>query len=66
MRPADYEIRWFDSIADTSSLGTATAPFQIWDVTPGKIPFKKKIVGMRATPVNFLRTRIRMANTGVC
>ena len=44
MRPADYEIRWFDSIADTSSLGTATAPFQIWDVTPGKIPFKKKIV----------------------
>tara|TARA_Y100000588_G_scaffold207806_1_gene221710 strand:+ start:8662 stop:12063 length:3402 start_codon:yes stop_codon:yes gene_type:complete len=44
MRPADYEVRWFNDIADTSSLGTATAPFQIWDVTPGKIPFKKKIV----------------------
>ncbi len=43
MRPADYEVRWFDEIADTSSLGTATAPFQIWDATPGKIPFKKKI-----------------------
>ena len=44
MRPADYEVRWFDSIADTSSLGTATAPFQIWNVTPGLVPFKKKIV----------------------
>ncbi len=43
MRPADYEVRWFNDIADTSSLGTATAPFQIWDVTPGKVPFKKKI-----------------------
>jgi len=44
MRAADYEVRWFDSIADTSSLGTATAPFQIWNVTPGLVPFKKKIV----------------------
>ena len=44
MRAADYEIRWFNDIADTSSLGTATAPFQIWDVTHGIIPFKKKIV----------------------
>jgi len=44
MRPADYEVRWFNDIADTSALGTATAPFQIWDATPGKIPFKKKIV----------------------
>jgi len=43
MRGADYEIRWFNDIADTSSLGTATAPFQIWDVTHGIIPFKKKI-----------------------
>ena len=43
MRAADYEIRWFDTIADTSSLGTATAPFQIWDVTPGRVPVKKKI-----------------------
>ena len=41
MRPSDYEIRWFNEIADTSTLGDATAPFQIWDVTPGRMPFKK-------------------------
>tara|TARA_B100000959_G_scaffold286153_1_gene363591 strand:+ start:1 stop:1383 length:1383 start_codon:yes stop_codon:yes gene_type:complete len=41
MRPSDYEIRWFDAIADTSAIGGATAPFQIWDVTPGRLPFKK-------------------------
>ena len=43
MRDSDYEIRWFNSIADTSVLGVATAPFQIWDVTPGRLPFKKDI-----------------------
>tara|TARA_Y100000590_G_scaffold160334_1_gene183828 strand:- start:1381 stop:4788 length:3408 start_codon:yes stop_codon:yes gene_type:complete len=43
MRASDYEIRWYNSIADTSILGTATAPFQIWDVTPGGLPFKKNI-----------------------
>jgi len=43
MRASDYEIRWYDNIADTSVLGTATAPFQIWDVTPGRLPFKKNI-----------------------
>ena len=43
MRDSDYEVRWFGGIADTSSLGTATAPFQIWDVTPGRVPYKKDI-----------------------
>ena len=28
MRDSDYEVRWFGGIADTSSLGTATAPFK--------------------------------------
>ena len=41
MRASDYEIRWFSEIADTSALGAATAPFQIWDVTPGRLPTKK-------------------------
>lgn len=43
MKPSDYEVRWFDGVGDTSVLGTATGPFQIWDVTPGRIPFKKDI-----------------------
>ena len=43
MKDSDYEIRWFNDIADTSVLGVATAPFQIWDVTPGRLPFKKNI-----------------------
>jgi hypothetical protein len=52
MRAADYEIRWFNDIADTSSLGTATAPFQIWEVTHGIIPFKKKIAVLDYTVRN--------------
>ena len=43
IKDSDYEIRWFNTLADTSVLGTATAPFQIWDVTPGRLPFKKDI-----------------------
>ena len=43
MKDSDYEIRWFNTIADTSVLGNATAPFEIWDVTPGRLPFKKDI-----------------------
>ena len=43
IKDSDYEIRWFNTIADTSVLGSATSPFEIWDVTPGRLPFKKDI-----------------------
>lgn len=44
MRPGDYEIRWFNNDeAYVDTLGN-TLPFQIWNVTPGKVPFMERFV----------------------
>ena len=49
MYPGAYEVRFFDEIVDTSStsihpsFGNARMNFEVWDVTPGRIPTKEEV-----------------------
>ena len=49
MYPSDYEIRFFDDIADSSSsalhpsFGHSKMKFQVWDVTVGRESTKKEV-----------------------
>ena len=49
MYPADYEIRFFDQIVDTSStslhpsFGHSRMRFQVWDVTVGRESIQKEV-----------------------
>ena len=44
MRPGDYEIRWSSNEAIYKDTLNNTMPFEIWNVTPGRIPFKERVV----------------------
>jgi len=50
--PADYEVRWFDDIADSSvKVGDEhiKSPFQVWEVTEGMAPEQRPIVLLELT-----------------
>ncbi|MFH1851720.1 MAG: hypothetical protein ABIA75_05180 [Candidatus Neomarinimicrobiota bacterium] len=50
--PADYEIRFFDTLVDSSSQpgkGFIKCNFEIWDVTPGRLPTKNRMVILEIT-----------------
>jgi hypothetical protein len=45
--PADFEVRFFDEIADSSAregFGYIKTDFQVWDVTQGRVPDQMRIV----------------------
>jgi hypothetical protein len=45
--PADYEVRFFDTLVDSSSrpnYGYIKTNFEVWDVTTGKVPDKQRFV----------------------
>jgi len=49
MYPADYEVRFFDDIADSScadfeAYAHSKMNFQVWDVTNGRVPAQKDVV----------------------
>ncbi len=51
--PADYEIRFFDELVDSSSragFGYIKCNFEVWDVTESRIPAKKPIYILEASP----------------
>ena len=49
MYPGAYEVRFFDEIVDTSSttlhpsFGISRMNFEVWDVTPGRIPMQEEV-----------------------
>ena len=49
MYPGLYEVRFFNDIVDTSStelhpsFGNSRMNFEVWDVTPGRIPVKEEV-----------------------
>ena len=49
MYPGLYEVRFFNDIVDTSStelhpsFGNSRMNFEVWDVTPGRIPMKEEV-----------------------
>ena len=49
MYPGAYEVRFFNEIVDTSStslhpsFGNSRMNFEVWDVTPGRVPFKEEV-----------------------
>ena len=49
MYPGAYEVRFFDEIVDTSSttlhpsFGFSKMNFEVWDVTPGRIPMQEEV-----------------------
>ncbi len=45
--PADYEVRFFDSVMDSSAFpgqGYIKSNFQVWEVTEGTIPEKRQVI----------------------
>jgi hypothetical protein len=44
MRSGDYEIRWSNNAEAYTDTLNNTMPFEIWNVTPGLVPFKERIV----------------------
>ena len=49
MYPGAYEVRFFNEIVDTSStslhpsFGNSRMNFEVWDVTPGRVPYKEEV-----------------------
>jgi hypothetical protein len=44
MRSGNYEIRWSNNEETYTDTLNNTMPFEIWNVTPGLVPFKERIV----------------------
>ncbi|HIB73361.1 MAG TPA: hypothetical protein EYO50_05515 [Candidatus Marinimicrobia bacterium] len=59
MYPADYEIRFFDDIADSSArpnYGYIKAKFQVWETTAGLVPEQRKVIILELPPEDSLWT----------
>ena len=59
MYPADYEIRFFDDIADSSArpgFGYIKAKFQVWETTAGLVPEQRKVIILELPPEDSLWT----------
>ncbi len=59
MYPADYEIRFFDNIADSSArlgFGYIKTKFQVWQTTAGLVPEQRKMVIIELLPADSLWT----------
>ena len=59
MYPADYEVRFFDDIADSSArpgYGYIKAKFQVWETTAGLVPEQRKIIILELPPEDSLWT----------
>ena len=59
MYPADYEVRFFDNIADSSArpgYGYIKAKFQVWETTAGLVPEQRKVIILELPPEDSLWT----------
>ena len=59
MYPADYEVRFFDDIADSSArpnYGYVKAKFQVWETTAGLVPEQRKVIILELPPEDSLWT----------
>ena len=59
MYPADYEVRFFDDIADSSArpgYGYIKAKFQVWETTAGLVPEQRKVIILELPPEDSLWT----------
>ena len=59
MYPADYEVRFFDDIADSSArpgYGYIKAKFQVWETTVGLVPEQRKVIILELPPEDSLWT----------
>ncbi len=57
--PADYEVRFFDTVRDSSArpgFGYIKAKIEVWDVTKGRVPKRQRMVYLETVKVDSLWT----------
>ncbi len=57
--PSDYEVRFFDTIRDSSArpnFGYVKSKIEVWEVTKGRIPKKQRMVYLETVKVDSLWT----------